>query len=33
MTINDDNDDDTLPARHHATIKRLVTDFYREWSL
>ena len=29
----DDDDDDKLPARHHATIKWLVSDFYSEWSL
>ena len=31
--ITNDNDDDGLPARHHAIIKWLVSDFYREWSL
>ena len=30
---NDDDGDDKLPARHHATIKRLYIDFYSEWSL
>ena len=30
---NDEDGDDKLPARHHATIKWLVSDFYSEWSL
>ena len=30
---NDDYGDDKLPARHHATIKWLVGDFYSRWSL
>ena len=34
ITKDDDDDDgDKLPARHHAIIKWLVSDFYREWSL
>ena len=30
---NDEDGDDKLPARHHATIKWLFSDFYSEWSL
>ena len=30
---DNDDDDDKLPARHHATIKWLVGDFYSEWGL
>ena len=30
---NDDDGNDKLPARHHATIKWLVGDFYSKWSL
>ena len=34
MITNDDDDgDEKLPARHHAIIKWLVSDFYRWWSL
>ena len=30
---NAENGDDKLPARHHAIIKWLLSDFYSEWKL